>query len=90
MSKNLNETVCLKSEKIEEWIREITGKRLQGIAEGTSSTLRLANSLAALFFGRNECSGIHCGLIVQEEKKDSSCRYALKFEVKGKEEEKTE
>ena len=36
MSKNFDETVRLHSEKREEWIREIRGERLQGIAEGTS------------------------------------------------------
>ena len=30
-SKNLDETVRLQSERKEEWIREIRGKRLQGI-----------------------------------------------------------
>ena len=38
MSKNLDETVCLKSEKREQWIRELREERLQGIAEGTSTT----------------------------------------------------
>ena len=37
MSKNLDETVRLQSEKREVWIREIRGERLQGIAEGASS-----------------------------------------------------
>ena len=40
MSKNLDETVCLQSEKREEWIREIREERLQGIAEGKSSAPR--------------------------------------------------
>ena len=50
---NLDETVRLQSEKREEWIREIRGERLQGIAEDASSALRLANSSAASFPGRN-------------------------------------
>ena len=33
MSKNLYDTVRLQSEKRREWIREIRGERLQGIAE---------------------------------------------------------
>ena len=37
MSKNFEETVRLQSEKRREWIREIRGERLQGIAEGASS-----------------------------------------------------
>ena len=41
---------------------------------GTSSIPRLASLSAALFPGRNECPGTHCGLIVQEEKEDSSCQ----------------
>ena len=32
-------------------------ERLQGIAEGASSAPSLASSSAALFPGRNECSG---------------------------------
>ena len=40
MSKNFDETVRLQCEKREEWIREIRGERLQGIAEGASSAPR--------------------------------------------------
>ena len=71
MSKNLDETVRLQSEKREEWIREIR-ERLQGIAEGASSTPRLASSSAVSFSGRNECPGTYCSLIEQEEREDSS------------------
>ena len=66
MLKNLDETVRLQSEKRKEWIREIRGERLQGIAESASSAPRLASSSAASFPGRNECPGTHCGLIEQE------------------------
>ena len=72
MSKNLDETVCLQSEKREEWMREIRGERLQGIAEGTSSAPRLASSSTELFPGRNGCPGTHCSLIEQEERENSS------------------
>ena len=48
MSKNFDETVRLQSQKRQEWIREIGGKRLQGIAEGTSIATRLANSSAEI------------------------------------------
>ena len=72
VSKNLNETVRLQSEKREEWIREIRGERLQEIAEGASSAPRLASSSAASFPERNECTGTHCSLIEQEETEDSS------------------
>ena len=74
MSKNLDETVRLQSEKREEWIREIRGKRLQGITEGTSSAPRLASSSAASFSARSESQGIHCSIIEQEEREDSSCQ----------------
>ena len=81
VSKNFDETVRLQSEIRREWIREIRGERLQGIAEGTSgasrgasSTPRLASSSDASFPGRNECPGTHCSLIEQEEKEDSSCQ----------------
>ena len=74
MSKNFDETVRLKSKKREEWIPEIRGERLQGIAEGTGSAPRLASSSAALIFGRNECPGTHCSLIEQEEREDSFCQ----------------
>ena len=43
MSKNFDEKVRLQSEQRQEWIREIRGERLQGIAEGACSALRLAN-----------------------------------------------
>ena len=68
MSKNLDETVRLQSEKREEWIREIRGKRLQGIAVDTSSPPRLASSSDASFTKRNKCPGTQCGLIEQEER----------------------
>ena len=74
MSKYLEETVCLQSEKRREWIREIRGERLQGIAEGASSAPRLASSSAVSFPGRNECPGTHCSLIEQEDREDSSCQ----------------
>ena len=74
MSKNLDETVRLQSEIRREWIPEIIGERLQGIAEGASSAPRLANSSAASFPGRNECPGTDCSLIEQEEREDSSCQ----------------
>ena len=66
VSKNLDGTVRLQSEKRQEWIREIRGERLQGIAEGTSSASHLASSSAASFPGRNECPGTHCSLREQE------------------------
>ena len=74
MSKNLDETVRLQSEKREEWLREIGGEGLQGIAEGASSAPRLVSSSAASFPGRNECLGTHCSLIEQEEREGSSCQ----------------
>ena len=37
VSKNLDETVCLQSEKRQEWMREMRGERLQEIAEDASS-----------------------------------------------------
>ena len=74
MSTNLDETVCLQSEKREEWIREIREERLQGIAEGTSNAPRLASSSGKSLLGRNECPGTHCSLIEQQEKENSSCQ----------------
>ena len=89
MSKNFDETVRLQSEIRREWIREIRGERLQGIAEGASSAPRLASSSAALFPGRNECSGTRCSVIEQEEK-TAPARFATEFEIRGKMEERTE
>ena len=82
---SVDETVRLQSEKREEWIREIRGERLQGIAEGTSSAPRLVSLSAVLFPGRNECSATHCSLIEQEEREDSS----REIEGKRKTEERT-
>ena len=73
MSNYLDETVRLQSEIRQEWIGEIRGGRLQGIAEGACSAPRLASSSAASFPGRNECPGTHCSLIKQE-REDSSCQ----------------
>ena len=73
MSKNFDETVRLQSEVRREWIREVRGERLQGIAEGASSAPRLASSSAELFPGSNECPGTHYSLIEQE-REDSSCQ----------------
>ena len=66
MSKNFDETVRLQSEKKQEWIREIRGETLQGIAEGANSAPHLATSSAASFPGKNEGPGTHCSLIEQE------------------------
>ena len=74
VSKYFEETVCLQSDKRREWIRQIRGERLQGIAEGASSAPRLASSSAVSFPRRNECPGTHCSLIEHKEKKDSSCQ----------------
>ena len=73
MSKNLDETVRLYTERRKEWIREVRGVRLQGIAKGASSAPHLASSSAASFPGRNECPGTHCSRIEQE-REDSSCQ----------------
>ena len=69
-----DEAVRLQSEKREMRIQEIRGEGQRGIAEGASSAPRLGSLSAALFPGRNECPGIHCSLIEQEEREDSSCQ----------------
>ena len=55
---------------------------VQGIAEGTSSVIRLASSSAASFSGRNDCPGTYCSLIEQEKREDSS--YQICQKVCGK------
>ena len=89
MSKNFDEIVRLQSEIRQGWIREITGEKLQGIAEETSSAPCLASSLVVSFPGRNECPGTHCSLIEQEREKTVPARFATEFEIKGKMEERT-
>ena len=74
MSKNLDETVRLHSEKRQKWIREVGGQRLQGIAEGISRASGSADPRAPSFPGTNECPGTHCNLIEKEERKDSFCQ----------------
>ena len=86
-SKNLGETVRFQSEKKQEWIREVSGKKQPLVSEGTSTAPRLANSSAALFPGRNQYLRTHCSLIV---KKTVSVRSAREFKVKGKTEGWTE
>ena len=71
--KNLDETVCLQSEKNTGVDTRDKKERLQGIAERTSNSPRLASSSAESFPGRNECPGTQCSLIAQEEKEDSFC-----------------
>ena len=81
MSKSFDETVRLQSEKRQEWILEIRGERLQGVAEGASSAPRLASSSAASFPERSECPGTHCSLIEQEEREDSSFQICHRIAV---------
>ena len=73
MSKNLDETVHLQFKKREEWIQEVKGERLQGTAEGRSSTSHQANSSATSFLERNESPGTRYRLVVKEERENSSC-----------------
>ena len=84
MSRYFDETVRLESEKRQEWIREIRGERLQGIAEDASSAPRLASSSAVSFPGRNECPGTHCSLIEQEERENSPCQICHRVTGKRK------
>ena len=74
MSKNLDETVRLQSEKRQDWILLIREEGLQGITEGSSSTLRLASSSVVSFPGRYKHPGTHGSLIIQEKREDSSCQ----------------
>ena len=69
MLKSFDETVRFQSEKKQEWIREIRGERLQGMAEDASSAPCLASSSAVSFPRRTECPGTHCSLIEQEERR---------------------
>ena len=87
-SKYFEETVRLQSEIRQEWIREIKGKRLQGIADGASSAPRLVSSSPASFLGKNECPGTHCSLIEQK-REDSSCQICHRVKIIGKMEERT-
>ena len=89
MSKNFDETVRLQSEIGREWIQEVRGEKLQGIAEGASSAPQLASSSIALFNVRNECPGTHCNLIEQEREKTVPARSATEFEIRGEMEERT-
>ena len=89
VSKNFDETVRLQSEKREEWMQEIRGERLQGIAEGASIAPHLASSSAASFPEKNECPGTHCSLIEQE-REDSSCQICQRVVGKRKDGGETE
>ena len=53
VSKNLDEMVRFRSDKRQEWIREIREKKYKGIAEGTNSAPRLASSSAVSYPNRN-------------------------------------
>ena len=66
MSNNLDETLRLQFEKRLEWIREVRGQRLQGIAV----VLPVWPIYQPRRFpGRNECPGTHCSLIVKEKRR---------------------
>ena len=83
--KNLDEAVCLQPEKRV----DVRGKRLQGIAESATSTLRLASSSVVLFPVGNKSPGTHCSLIEQKRKKTAPARSATEFEIRGKMEERS-
>ena len=68
MSKNLDETLRFESEKRQEWIREVSGERLQKIEESRSRAPLLVSSVVL-----REFLGTHCTLIAKEKRKDSSC-----------------
>ena len=72
MSKNLDETVRLQSEKRQEWIRELR-RDYKGLQRARVPP-RLASSSAPSFPGRNECPGTYCSLIVKKEREDSFCQ----------------
>ena len=89
VSKNLDETVRLQSEKRQEWMREMRGERLKGITEGVSSAPRPVSLSAASFPARNECLGTHCSLIEHgKREKTVPARSAIVIEVKGKTEKR--
>ena len=82
MSKDLDEAVRLQSEKKRANTRDKRRETTRN-AEATSSVPRLASSLATSFPERNEYSGTHCSLIVQEEREDRSCQICQRqIEVK--------
>ena len=89
MSKNFDETVCLQSEKRQEWIREIKGERPQEIAEGASSAPRLANSSAAPFPGKTSVRGPTAARLNRRRGNTVPTRSATKIEIRGKMEETT-
>ena len=73
MSKNLDETVRLQSEKRQERIREIRERDFKGLqrAQVVPPFGQLINRVVPQ--RRIECPGTHCSLIEQEEREDSSC-----------------
>ena len=64
MSKNLDETVRLQSEKREEWIQEIRGVVFPVWPAHQPRRSR----------GETNVRGTHCNLFEQEEREDSSCQ----------------
>ena len=55
--KNLDEAIRLQFEKRQEWIREVKGERLQGIAEGESSAPRWPAHQPHRFLGETSVRG---------------------------------
>ena len=62
---------CTSILRKKEWIRMDTFIPLR-TTEGRSSASRQASSLAASYTEKIDCVGIHCSLIVQEERKRES------------------
>ena len=65
MSKNLDLTYAPSPVEEKTIYETLRGERLQGTAEGRSRLLRLANSSAASFSGRNEFPRTHFSLIIK-------------------------
>ena len=75
MSKKFDNILRLQSDRRKKWVQEVRRERLHGTVYGWSSALRLASSSLGCVIPRpNEGPGIHCRLIVEKERKDSSCQ----------------
>ena len=56
---------------------KVRGRGLHGTAEGRRSEPCLASSSSLSFPGRNESPGTHGGLMVKNQKEDTSCQRFL-------------
>ena len=74
MSKNFDEKVRVQYQKRQEWIREMEERDYRGLQRARVALPVWPAHQPRRFPGETSGQKIHCSLIAQEEKEDSSCQ----------------